>query len=211
MYLHASADGVDPKVARAYDAKFRPSARYLATLPDIMDAAHDAIQGAHVPIQQVGVSNFRLPLKFRTKTGEILTLETSVTGTVSLEAELKGINMSRIVRSFYDHKGEVFTGESVGRILRSYLRRVESKDARLKLSFSYPILQRSLRSGSKGYQFYKVAFEGVRDPGGRLPALRPFRLRLLLGLPLFGRARRARPRHARGLRACPIRRGARRG
>jgi GTP cyclohydrolase IB len=167
MYLHPSADGLEPRVARAYDARFRPSAKYRASLPDIMDAAHDAIQGAHVPIQQVGVSNFRLPLKFRTKSGSVLTLETSVTGTVSLEAELKGINMSRIVRSFYDHKGEVFTGESVGRILKSYLRRVDSKHARLKLSFSYPILQRSLRSGLEGYQFYDVVFEGVLTRDGR--------------------------------------------
>ena len=94
-------------------------------------------------------------------------LETSVTGTVSLEAELKGINMSRIVRSFYDHKAEVFTGELVGRILKAYLRRVKSKDARLKLGFSYPILQKSLRSGLKGYQFYKAAFEGVLGRDGR--------------------------------------------
>jgi len=85
---------------------------------------------------------------------------------VSLEAELKGINMSRIVRSFYDHKGEVFTGESVGRILKSYLRRVESKDARLKLEFSYPILQKSLRSGLEGYQFYRAGFEGVVTRSG---------------------------------------------
>ena len=167
LYLHASADGTLPVLARAYDSRFRPSAKYRASLPDIMDAAHDAIQGAHVPIQQVGVSNFKLPLKFRTKKGGVLTLETSVTGTVSLEAELKGINMSRIVRSFYDHKGDVFTGESVGRILKSYLRRVESKDARLKLGFSYPILQKSLRSGLKGYQFYNVAFEGVLTREGR--------------------------------------------
>ena len=167
MYLHSSADGVEPKVTRAYDDRFRPSAAYRASLPDIMDAAHDAIQGAHVPIQQVGVSNFRLPLKYRTKSGSILTLETSVTGTVSLEAELKGINMSRIVRSFYDYKGEVFTGESVGRILKSYLRRVDSKRARLKLAFSYPILQRSLRSGLEGYQFYEVAFEGALTREGR--------------------------------------------
>ncbi len=167
LYLHASADGIAPKLARGFDPKFRPSAKYLASIPDIMDAAHDAIQGAHVPIQQVGVSNFRLPLKFRTKTGKILTLETSVTGTVSLQAERKGINMSRIVRSFYDHKSEVFTGESVGRILKSYLRRVDSKNARLKLAFSYPILQRSLRSGLKGFQFYNVAFEGVLTREGK--------------------------------------------
>jgi GTP cyclohydrolase IB len=166
MYLHESADGQPPRIARSYDSKMRVTPAYRETLPDMMAAAHDAIQGAHVPIQQVGVANFKLPLRYRTKDGRILTLETSITGTVSLEAELKGINMSRIVRSFYDHKGEVFTGERVGRILRTYLRRVESKDARLRLAFSYPMIQRSLRSGLDGYQFYPVAFEGVMTCAG---------------------------------------------
>jgi GTP cyclohydrolase I len=132
----------------------------------MMEAAHDAIQGAHVPIQQVGASNFKLPLKFRTKKGEVLTLEGSITGTVSLEADLKGTNMSRIVRSFYEHKDAVFTGEWMGKILCAYLKDVKSKDARLKVSFSYPMLQPSLRSGLEGYQFYDVAFEGVLTRSG---------------------------------------------
>ena len=166
MYLHRSADGSPARLAPVYDAKFRASAAYRATLPDMMEAAHDAIQGSHVPIQQVGVSNFKLPLKYRTKQGQVLTLETSITGTVSLEAELKGINMSRIVRSFYDHKDDVFTGERVGRILKAYLRKVETKDARLRLNFSYPMVQSSLRSGLKGYQFYDVGFEGVMTSDG---------------------------------------------
>ncbi|ACB74851.1 GTP cyclohydrolase FolE2 [Opitutus terrae] len=161
MYLHESASGAAPKIQRRYDPAFEVDAAYRASLPDMMEAAYAAIQGAHVPIQQVGVSNFKLPLKFRTKKGEILTLEASITGTVSLEADLKGINMSRIVRSFYDHKDEVFTGEWMGKILCAYLRNVKSKDARLKVSFSYPMLHRSLRSGLEGYQFYNVAFEGV--------------------------------------------------
>jgi GTP cyclohydrolase I len=166
MYLHRSASGAEPRIKRAYDARFAVTPAYRATLPDMMEAAHDAIQGAHVPIQQVGVHNFKLPLKFRTKAGEVLTLEASVTGTVSLEADLKGINMSRIVRSFYEHKDEVFTGEWMGKILRSYLRNVKSKDARLKVSFSYPMVHRSLRSGLEGYQFYDVAFEGVMTHAG---------------------------------------------
>jgi len=166
MYLHPTSAGKRPSIARAYDKGFRPSGAYLKSMPDIMDVAHDVIQGSHVPIQQVGISNFRLPLKIRRKRGGSQTLETSVTGTVSLEADLKGINMSRIIRSFYDHKGEVFTGESVGRILKSYLRRVKTKDARLRLSFSYPIEQKSLRSGLKGYQFYKAGFEGVLARNG---------------------------------------------
>jgi len=166
MYLHHSASGAAPRITRGYDGNFSVTPAYRASLPDMMEAAHDAIQGAHVPIQQVGVHNFKLPLKFRTKLKEILTLEASVTGTVSLEADLKGINMSRIVRSFYDHKDDVFTGEWMGRILRAYLRNVRSKDARLKVSFSYPMLHRSLRSGLDGFQFYQVAFEGVMTRRG---------------------------------------------
>lgn len=166
MYLHRSASGEEPRIARGYDQKFKVDDRYRATLPDMMEAAHDAIQGAHVPIQQVGVHNFKLPLKFRTKQKEILTLEASVTGTVSLEADLKGINMSRIVRSFYEHKDEVFTGEWLGKILCAYLKDVKTKDARLKVSFSYPMLHKSLRSGLEGYQFYDVAFEGVLTRSG---------------------------------------------
>ena len=167
MYLHRSADGTPPKIKRGYDAKFRVTDAYRATLPDMMEAAHDAIQGANVPIQQVGIHNFKLPLKYRTKAGKTLTLETSVTGTVSLEAELKGINMSRIMRSFYEHKDGVTTGEWMGKILKSYLRNVDSKDARLKIAFSYPMVRESLRSGLHGYQFYNVAFEGVMTRDGR--------------------------------------------
>ena len=167
MYLHRSADGTPARLPRGYDTKFRSSPAYRATLPDMMEAAHDAIQGANVPIQQVGIHNFRLPLRYRTKPGKILTLETSVTGTVSLEAELKGINMSRIMRSFYEHKDGVTTGEWMGKILKSYLRNVRSKDARLKIAFSYPMLRPSLRSGLEGWQFYDTAFEGVMTHEGR--------------------------------------------
>jgi len=167
MYLHRSNCGKPPPIKRGYDRKFTPSAAYRATLPDMMEVAHETIQGAHIPIQQVGIHNFKLPLKYRTKGGKILTLETSVTGTVSLEAELKGINMSRIMRTFYEHKGSVITGEWMGRILKNYLRKVESKEARLKISFSYPMLRTSLRTKLEGWQFYDVAFEGVMTRDGR--------------------------------------------
>jgi GTP cyclohydrolase IB len=167
LRLHRAADGTEPTIQRGFDAKFRVTPAYRASLPDMMDAAPEAIRGAHVPIQQVGIHNFRLPLRYRTKTGRILTLETRVTGTVSLEAELKGINMSRIMRTFYEHKDEVTTGEWMGRILKNYLRNVRTKNARLRIAFSYPMLQPSLRSGLKGYQFYDVVFEGVMTQEGR--------------------------------------------
>ena len=167
MYLHQSNTGHPAKIRRAYDRKFRSTPAHRASLPDMMQAAHDTVQGANVPIQQVGIHNFRLPLRIRTKAGTVLTLEASVTGTVSLEAELKGINMSRIMRSFYEHKDGVVTAEWMGKILKAYLRNVDTKDARLMVKFSYPMLRPSLRSDLTGWQYYEVAFEGVMTHDGR--------------------------------------------
>ena len=168
MYLHRSAAGHEPAIRRGYDRRFKADPGYRRTLPDMMDAAKDAQLGSRVPIQQVGIANFRLPLSIRAKSGHVHTLEASVTGTVSLEAELKGINMSRIMRSFYDHRGGAFTASSMARVLRAYLRKVGSKEARLRVGFSYPIVQRSLRSGLEGYQYYRVAFEARLDHAGAL-------------------------------------------
>ena len=134
-----------------------------------MQNAHaDHISGARVAINQVGISNFKLPLKFKTRTGQVVSLETSVTGTVSLDKDNKGINMSRILRVFYQFKDDVFTWEEIEKILNTYLERLESEDARLKLFFNYPIAQTSLRSNMQGYQYYQVMWEGALKNAGEL-------------------------------------------
>jgi GTP cyclohydrolase I len=132
-------------------------------LPDPQNSGSLAIQGANVPIMQVGMSDFRLPLRFATKGRGVMTLETSVTGTVSLAADYKGVNMSRIMRGFYRFEDRVFTPELLEEILREMKEELGSSRARLKLSFSYPILKESLRSGLTGWQYYDAAFEGSID------------------------------------------------
>jgi GTP cyclohydrolase I len=167
MYLHRSATqpAAEPALPRRYDADFAPSEAYKESLPDMMEAV-DAIQGANVPIQQVGVSGFRLPLTFATESGDKLTLEASVTGSVSLEANLKGINMSRIVRTFYEYKDAAFTVDTLADILEGYRLKVGSLAARVRVSFSYPMVQKSLRSGMEGYQFYRVSYEASVNAAG---------------------------------------------
>ncbi|MFT3784259.1 MAG: GTP cyclohydrolase FolE2 [Nibricoccus sp.] len=162
LYLHRHKDGGEVTLKRGYDKAFKATSAYRATLPDIMDAV-DAIEGAPTAIQQVGVSNFKLPLKFATKEGKPVELEAAVTGTVSLEANLKGINMSRIMRSFYAHQHEVFTPDTLKHVLEEHRRAVGSLDARLRVSFNFPIVQQSLRSGLSGYRYYVVTFTGSLD------------------------------------------------
>lgn len=151
---------------RDYDPDFRPDAAYRASMPDLQNGPAALIQGSRVAIQQVGIHNFRLPLRFAQRNGEPLLLETSITGTVSLEAFKKGINMSRVIRTFYDHSDEVFDLDVLGRVLDSYRRDLGSLEAYLVLRFNYPILNESLRSGLFGYQYYAVALEAHMDRAG---------------------------------------------
>jgi len=115
----------------------------------------------------VGISNFRLPIRYRTRDNGDLTLETSVTGTVSLEADKKGINMSRIMRSFYKHAEETFSFEVIEAALDDYKSDLESFDARIQMRLSFPVKVDSLRSGLAGYQYYDIALELVETAGVR--------------------------------------------
>lgn len=151
-----------------YDTTYRPTAADIEQFPDLQNGPSSLIQGAAVQIQQVGVHNFRLPLKYMTRGGESLVLETKVTGTVSLEAHKKGINMSRIMRSFYDFKDDAFTMDKLEVVLKAYQDRLDAFDSKVSLKFSYPIMKKSLRSENQGYQYYDVTLEGDLDKSGTL-------------------------------------------
>ncbi len=160
--LGRAATGGAPVLNRSYPAAFVPDKPYLAGLPDLQNGPESLIKGARTAIQHVGISNFRLPIRFRTRDGSDIQLETSVTGSVSLEANKKGINMSRIMRSFYKHAEKSFSFEVIGGVLENYLGDLESGDARIQMRLSYPMKKRSLRSGLEGWQYYNVALEMIR-------------------------------------------------
>ncbi|MFZ3580789.1 GTP cyclohydrolase FolE2 [Loktanella sp. DJP18] len=156
-----------PALARAYPEDFAVDAAYRATMPDLQNGPSSLIRGAQRHIQHVGISNFRLPIRFHTRDNGDLTLETSVTGTVSLEAEKKGINMSRIMRTFYEHAEETFSFDVIERALDAYKTDLDSFDARIQMRFSFPMKMQSLRSGLTGFQYYDIALELVEQGGVR--------------------------------------------
>jgi GTP cyclohydrolase I len=163
VLLGRTASASYPVLNRSYPADFKTDAAYIATLPDLQNGPESLIKGTKTEIQHVGISNFRLPIRFHTRDGGDIAIETAVTGSVSLEANKKGINMSRIMRSFYKHAEKSFSFEVIGGVLDSYLGDLESFDARIQMRLSYPMKRRALRSGLEGWQYYNVALEMVRD------------------------------------------------
>jgi GTP cyclohydrolase I len=141
---------------RVYDTEFKTTPEYKESLPDLQN---DIYGGIREKIEHVGIHNFRLPLKYDRKDGTKIELETKVTGTVSLEASSRGINMSRIIRTFYEFKDREFNTELLEEVLTAYRKKIGSYDAKIFLNISYPMLQESLRTGLSGYQYYNVSFE----------------------------------------------------
>ncbi|NRB03134.1 MAG: GTP cyclohydrolase I FolE2 [Rhodobacteraceae bacterium] len=156
-----------PSFERRYPESFSVNSAYKDSLPDLQNGPSSLIRGANQQIQHVGISNFRLPIKFKTRDNGDLTLETSVTGTVSLEADKKGINMSRIMRSFYKHADRSFSFDVIEAALDDYKTDLESFDARIQMRFSFPVRVDSLRSGLSGYQYYDIALELIEQDGVR--------------------------------------------
>ena len=154
-------------LSRDYARDFVADADYIRTLPDLQNGPTSLIRGAQKFIQHVGISNFRLPIRFQTRDSDPLVLEASVTGSVSLDAEKKGINMSRIMRTFYRQAEETFSFDVMARTLDDYKADLESFDARLQMRLSFPMQVQSLRSGLSGFKYYNIALEVVERAGQR--------------------------------------------
>ncbi len=161
-----------------YDSCFKPNQRYLNSLPDIQNGAFD-----DEPIDFVGIHNFHLPIRIREKNGDTQEVMASITGTVSLEAEKRGINMSRIIRTFYKSKDEVFDINKLEKVLKDYQRDLQSFDAHILMNFKYRIWQDALRSThiekmedhqgyyegiviDGGWQYYNITFDVNLDRSG---------------------------------------------
>ena len=152
---------------RGYDKDFVPSQEYLDSMPDLQNADFVGI-----PIDFVGIQNFHLPIRIREKEGDTQEVMASITGTVSLDASNRGINMSRIIRTFYKSKDDIFDINHVEEVLRNYQKDLKTFDAHILMNFKYRIWQEALRSVTDdgtpegGWQYYNITFDCNLDHTG---------------------------------------------
>ena len=152
---------------RTYDANFVPSQEYLDSMPDLQNADFVGI-----PIDFVGIQGMHLPLKVREKDGGVQEVMVNVTGTVSLDAHNRGVNLSRILRTLYKSKDDIFDINKVEEVLRNYQKDIKTFDSHILMNFKYRIWQDALRSVKDdgtpegGWQYYDVTFDCNLDVTG---------------------------------------------
>lgn len=152
---------------REYQSGYNPSQEYLDNMPDLQNGEFEGI-----PIDYVGISEFHLPIRIKQKQGGTQEVTASISGLVNLAAVNRGINMSRIIRTFYKSADQVFDINALEEVLRNYQRDLKSFDAHILMNFKYRIWQDALVSKKDdgtpegGWQYYNVTFDANLDQTG---------------------------------------------
>lgn len=125
----------------------------------------------NIAIPRVGINRFRLPIIMNNKYGETRSHDAQAAMYVSLNESKNGVSMSRLCSILQAEALEnVVNVDFLKTILARYreeLRDETDKDliekAFLKLKFSYPVKQKSLKSDNWGWQYYPVEIEAVES------------------------------------------------
>lgn len=116
-----------------------------ASLPDIQ-LARDTRKLA---LQRVGVSAVEMPLKFQTKSGDILALPVTARMTVQLCENFRGVHMSRFVTLLSEWGREHLLPVDIRSLLNETATRLHSTGAHIELAFRYFIDKQSPVTQSK--------------------------------------------------------------
>ena len=149
---------------REYTPNYQPTQEYLDNMPDLQNGEFKGI-----PIDFVGISDFHLPIRIRQKDGKTQEVMASISGSVSVDSVNRGINMSRIIRTFYKNADQVFDINVLEKVLRDYQKDLKSFDAHILMNFKYRIWQDALVSKKDdgtpegGWQYYNVTFDTNLD------------------------------------------------
>lgn len=121
--------------------KFEPDVEYLNNMPDMQNQTFKGIY-----IDMCGITNFRVPILIKQRDGGTQSVLASIHGFCDVLSHKHGLNLSRIVRSFYKNKDDIFDINKLENILKQYKKDQESLCVNLQVEFDYYVNQDSLVS-----------------------------------------------------------------
>lgn len=134
-------------------------------LPDVQESEPKI----KIPIQQVGVENIELPFKLESKYGGFNEMVANVALRTSLDADTKGISMSRLLLTLKPYLDLPLKSALIKEILEKLIKNVvgpiEQKDwgntaAYMTFEFRMPVIRQSIKTDHQFPIYYKCRFEG---------------------------------------------------
>ena len=127
-------------------------------LPDIQSTEPNI----KIPIMQVGVENVEVPFKLESKYGGFHQMTANVALRTSLDANTKGISMSRLLLTLKPYLDLPLKSKLIKEILGKIIENVGANDnaAYMTFDFRMPIIRKSIISDNQFPIYYKCRFEG---------------------------------------------------
>ena len=112
------------------------------------------------PINQVGVERVAVPFKLESKTGAFNQMVAEVSMRTNLEANVKGISMSRLLRTLKVYLDLPLKQKLIQQILQEIAVAVGSSESYMKFDFLMPIIRPSALTDNEFPIYHKCRFEG---------------------------------------------------
>ena len=131
-------------------------------LPDIQCSTPDI----KIPIMQVGVENVEVPFKLESKYGGFHQMTANVAIRTSLDSDVKGISMSRLLLTLKPYLDLPLKSKLIKEILEKLIENVGPSNevgrsaAYMTFDFKIPIVRESVVSENQFPIYYKCRFEG---------------------------------------------------
>jgi GTP cyclohydrolase I len=109
---------------------------------------------------QVGVENIELPFKLEFKMGGFYQLNANVSMRTNLDAETKGISMSRLGLTLKPYLDLPLKQTLIREILEALRKNVETQASFMKFDFRMPLMRKAILSDNWFPLYYKCNFEG---------------------------------------------------
>ena len=133
-------------------------------LPDPQCFHANETKGGMVSINKVGISKLDFPLNIGEQDAQ--NVKASITAHVSLDnPEVKGINMSRLVKIIYEKASDHCTYGTLLDILNTYKERLPAKNAYIELGFDFLLKKRALREEHVNFIYYPVTIKVENENG----------------------------------------------
>lgn len=117
-----------------------------------------------IPIKQVGVENVEVPFKLESKYGGFHQLNANVSMRTSLDANTKGISMSRLLLTLKPYLDLPLKHKLIEQILVDLKNNVETERSFMKFEFRMPVNRKSILSENEFPIYYRCRFEGQLYP-----------------------------------------------
>jgi GTP cyclohydrolase I len=116
-----------------------------------------------IAIQKVGISGLILPVFITQKVGGHQYTTAKMDCYVSLAADLKGTNMSRIPRTIHQFLDVPLTAATINNMCYEIKKNAEADDCELSFCFPYFVKKYAPVSNEPGLVHYSVTFKGIKN------------------------------------------------